>query len=712
MATATPALTFRIFKNNQLVREDTLTQTVIKIGKVPSAQLRLDDEKVSRMHAVVEVLGNDVSVIDLGSTGGTFVNGRRVTKSKLASGDAISVGDTRIEIGIAGDTPSVVISPSLVTPPPVPPARPAMPPAPAPSMPPATAPSMFAAPLAPATMSEPTGVPGARAIEVATMFGDTVVDVKHCSDPHAGKVTPVTWGIAAGALACLIASFVAFGSSVSTAATNKSAFDHWTQDLKRPAHAFRPVRQSVVVDVFAFGGLAFGLFGATLAFARSRRERKSPFYRIGTAPEVEQPVTNAPSASFPLVAPQGDDFVFNFAPGIEGELTVGNTSTSLLDLVAQGRARPSAVTPGAIEVPIPMAAKIRATAGQTTFLVSAVDKPREHAIPVFAIERRTLGYVAGSLAAHLAAVALLATVPLDGSGINPDLDALENTTIASRISAHEDAVQEPDPDTNPGDDAGSEGVGAKMRLDEGSSGKPDSDRVDGRLAIRDNHTTPQLSREEAIEAARTAGVLGATEAIRGGIHALTANDPFSSGFDDSDIYAPLFGSSGEGRGNFGGGRNGWGPGGGCMKEPCGIIGTGRYGTIGTGEHAGDGWRGGGTWGTGRNHVANVPRTAVIGTPRSGDGLDKAIIRRYMKRNYNKIAYCYQKELLARPTIEGDVRVQFLISPNGSVQSAAGRGFDATVATCVANVIEGIAFPQPTDGGSVQVNYPFTFHAIH
>ena len=31
---------------------------------------------------------------------------------------------------------------------------------------------------------------GARAIEVAAMLGDSVVDVKHCMDPKGGKVTP------------------------------------------------------------------------------------------------------------------------------------------------------------------------------------------------------------------------------------------------------------------------------------------------------------------------------------------------------------------------------------------------------------------------------------------------------------------------------------------------------------------------------------------
>jgi len=730
MATAKLALTFRIFKNDMLVREDKLTQTVIKIGKVPSAHLRIDDEKVSRMHAIIEVLGPEVSVIDLGSTGGTFVNGHRVNKAKLQSGDSISVGETRIEIGIASldDAPSVVVSPALAAPtpvqplpvtrtapPPVPMATATLPATPVAARPvatrPVTAPVATVPPAAfQQAMAESAEVGGARAIEVAAMFGDSVVDVKHCMEPRSGKVTPLTWGFAAGGLACLLASAAAFYTSVDTAATNKAAKTHWTQELKRPAHAFRPIQQSAAVDVFAFGGLAFGLFGLTAALARSRRERRSPYYRIGTAPDVQQAVENAPTPSFPLVAPSGDDFVFNFAPGIDGELTVGDTSTPFADLIAQGRAHASPEIPGAFQVSIPMAAKIRARAGQTTFLVSAVNKPREQPTPLFAVERRTLGYAAGSLAVHLAAVAFLATIPIDGSNVNVDLGMDADTSLASRIAATEDPLQEIDPETNPGDDAGTEGTGAKMRLDEGASGKPDAPRTDGQLAIKDRHEEPRLSKEQAIEAARMAGVLGSTEAIRGGIASLTASDPFSSGFDDADIYGPLFGSQGEGRGNFGFGRNGWGPGGGCTQEPCGIVGAGDYGTIGTGKHAGEGWRGGGTWGNGRNRVAAVPKSTEIGMPRSGDGLDKAIIRRYIKRNLSKISYCYESELLARPGLEGQVHVTFLITPTGGVSQSTGAGFDSKIASCVAGVIKNIEFPRPTDGGNVQVNYPFTFHA--
>src|SRR5688572_7005171 len=101
MAGAKIPLTFKIFKGDQLLRTETLSQPVIKVGKLSSSHLRLDDETVSRMHAVIEVTGpSDISIIDLGSTKGTFVNGQKVNKAKLQSGDTVTLGDTRIEVAI------------------------------------------------------------------------------------------------------------------------------------------------------------------------------------------------------------------------------------------------------------------------------------------------------------------------------------------------------------------------------------------------------------------------------------------------------------------------------------------------------------------------------------------------------------------------------------------------------------------------------------
>jgi len=90
MAILSVPIKFKSFKGNQLVREETLSESVIKIGKLASSHLRLDDETVSRMHAVMEVVGpGQIQLIDLGSTRGTLVNGERINKAILNPGDQI-----------------------------------------------------------------------------------------------------------------------------------------------------------------------------------------------------------------------------------------------------------------------------------------------------------------------------------------------------------------------------------------------------------------------------------------------------------------------------------------------------------------------------------------------------------------------------------------------------------------------------------------------
>lgn len=112
--------------------------------------------------------------------------------------------------------------------------------------------------------------------------------------------------------------------------------------------------------------------------------------------------------------------------------------------------------------------------------------------------------------------------------------------------------------------------------------------------------------------------------------------------------------------------------------------------------------------TDEQRKANLPPVVSNGQLNSVGDLDKAIIRRFVKANIQKITYCYEKELLAIPNLRGTVQVQFFIRPDGKVASSSGAGMNADVASCVAGVIKTITFPKPKGGGGVQVNYPFTF----
>src|SRR5271154_4130187 len=93
------ALTFALYQNDALVRRETVTQDIVKVGKDPRSHLRVDDELASRMHAVIEVASpNDITLIDLGNEPGTLVNGQRVNKCKVRPGDQIQIGATLIQL--------------------------------------------------------------------------------------------------------------------------------------------------------------------------------------------------------------------------------------------------------------------------------------------------------------------------------------------------------------------------------------------------------------------------------------------------------------------------------------------------------------------------------------------------------------------------------------------------------------------------------------
>ncbi len=219
------------------------------------------------------------------------------------------------------------------------------------------------------------------------------------------------------------------------------------------------------------------------------------------------------------------------------------------------------------------------------------------------------------------------------------------------------------------------------------------------------NTDPMLAREQAIEEAQSAGVL-ADLGEGGAFESLTNTTDISAGFDDKNVYGGLVGTEvGDAEGGYGLGRAGTGPGGGGTG--WGTIGTGRYGTIGHGSGMGSGYGIAGGRGGMRGRSSAVPSVS-LGQPTVEGNLDKAIVRRYIKRNIQKIQYCYERELLANPSLGGTVSSTFTISASGLVASVRSQGVSTAVASCITSVIKDIEFPRPGAGGVVQIAYPFAF----
>jgi hypothetical protein len=76
-----------------------LRQAVVSIGRRFDNHIILDDPRVSRAHAQLRLRFGRFVVYDLGSTGGTFVNGRRVEECVLRPGDVISLGGVTVIYG-------------------------------------------------------------------------------------------------------------------------------------------------------------------------------------------------------------------------------------------------------------------------------------------------------------------------------------------------------------------------------------------------------------------------------------------------------------------------------------------------------------------------------------------------------------------------------------------------------------------------------------
>ncbi len=67
-----------------------------RIGRSDDGEIVLLDPSVSRAHAVVQIRAGEAIVRDLGSTNGTYLNGKRIETGTLRDGDELRFGNTRM----------------------------------------------------------------------------------------------------------------------------------------------------------------------------------------------------------------------------------------------------------------------------------------------------------------------------------------------------------------------------------------------------------------------------------------------------------------------------------------------------------------------------------------------------------------------------------------------------------------------------------------
>lgn len=76
-----------------------LLKPLIHIGRRPDNDLVLGDPRVSRRHAQLRLFRSNYMLIDLGSTGGTQVNGNPIQRAVIYPGDRISFAGVEVTYG-------------------------------------------------------------------------------------------------------------------------------------------------------------------------------------------------------------------------------------------------------------------------------------------------------------------------------------------------------------------------------------------------------------------------------------------------------------------------------------------------------------------------------------------------------------------------------------------------------------------------------------
>jgi len=71
-----------------------------RIGTAPSCGLRLSDATVSRVHCELRVEPGGVTIVDCGSSNGTFVNGVEIVEARLRASARVEVGQTVLDVDI------------------------------------------------------------------------------------------------------------------------------------------------------------------------------------------------------------------------------------------------------------------------------------------------------------------------------------------------------------------------------------------------------------------------------------------------------------------------------------------------------------------------------------------------------------------------------------------------------------------------------------
>ncbi len=662
-------VTLKVFRGDALVRTEKFTREIIKIGRLSSAHLCLEDDRISRIHSVIEVTPEGhISIIDMGSAEGTYVNGKRVSKGALRAGDEIKLGGLRIVLddGEGAEAPAA--------------ANAALP-----AAAPASGKPAGATAIAPAVQAFPkvNGTHGKNGRAYAN------------GSAHRAPAATTAAGLSASA-----ARPLAIEPEVAPAPPKARA---------RPAMALvRSIDEEPIEDGAADLGVELRiLWGDTLLDAGTFVAPKTPVL-LGDDSRCAFRVAgpNFPEGAFPILRHEAGDYRFAFTPSMLGGIVEGPGSPvqTFAELVKSRKAVPEDAFEGAHAVSVPRKGVVRAELGSGLRVEACYRRPPKPAVVPWweKLDYRYLNLL-------LVLLFLLGGFIVAAKTTSRDLDLVQDDLAKGQQRMAKFVMKAPEaqPKVNPyleklKQDLKKERSGEaaeRHKGEEGQMGRRDAPKTNGRSA-------PKAIDPNAKELVKNSGLLAALSKGKGQSGGLST--VFGKGGLGGDLkgavgnmFGPVVGDS---YGVGGLGLKGNGTGGGGSGE---TIGIGAVGTKGRG--GGMGGYGSGVGGLGskrdRDVAISTGETKILGA------IDPELIRKVIRDHQDQVRYCYEQQLTLNPKLSGKVSIRWQINSDGRASGPMMEASETTlqndeVGRCIMSRIVTWEFPKPKGGGIAIVKYPW------
>jgi hypothetical protein len=87
---------------------------------------------------------------------------------------------------------------------------------------------------------------------------------------------------------------------------------------------------------------------------------------------------------------------------------------------------------------------------------------------------------------------------------------------------------------------------------------------------------------------------------------------------------------------------------------------------------------------------------------------RGAVRRALERQTDKLVYCYEKQRLVSPTLDGSLSLSIDLDDIGDVLAVKAAGIDPEVASCVTAIVKAMKFPRPRPGAKPTITTSLTF----